>query len=98
VAGGVAAAILAMLGFFARFVFKGVFERLDSMQAEIKASNDEQLAKLEKMAEALSEQKTARALTELRLAHLETAFESFRQKYDDLAGFLQSQGFKKRDG
>lgn len=82
-----------------------IAKKQEETKAEIKESNDAQFAKISKVedsvgkiAEAASETKVARAITDLRVGHLEAAFENFRLKNDDMEKFLQGLGFRKRDG
>ncbi len=98
IVGAVAAAVLTVLGFLTKFVFSGVFKRLDELKIEVKTSNDEQYAKISKIADEVAESRTARAITELRLGHLEKKAESRDLLIDDMRRFMSTKGFKKREG
>lgn len=46
----------------------------------------------------ISSHTTSIAVQEARISRLEADLAAQSVKYDDLAGFLQSEGFRKRDG
>lgn len=98
VVGAVAAGGLTLLGFLAKFVFDAILKRLDSIAEKSVAANRELVLEMRAIAAQVQNQGTAQALTELRVSRLETDFASQRLKYEDLTGFLQGQGFRKRDG
>ncbi len=99
VVGAVGSGVLGGFALLAKFVFGNVLDEMKSMKGEVKASNDAQYEKLEKIAEATAENRTARAVIELRLGHLEASVNSLALKYEDTANFLaRDLNFKKRDG
>lgn len=98
VVGGVAAGILAALGFLTRFVFGGVFKRLDDLADETKESNVQQIAEIRAVAATVQSVTTDLAVANMRIAHLEASFAAQLVKFDDMGRFLAAEGFRKRDG
>lgn len=98
VVGAIATGTVALLAFLARFVFGGVFKRLDELRAENNASNAAQVSEIRSIGNTVQTQVTAQAVTEVRIARVEAENAILRVKLDDIAGFLQSDGYRKRDG
>lgn len=96
--GVVATGLVGGFAFFGKFVFNGIFKRLDQIQAESNASNAAQVVEIRSIGATVQAQVTAQALADLRIARVEAENAMLRVKLDDLAEFLHSEGFRKRDG
>lgn len=98
VVGVVATGILGLAIFLAKFTFSGVYRRLDEIRDESNASNKEQVIEIKSIGATVQAQVTAQALADLRIARVEAENAMLRIKLDDIAKFLASDGYRKRDG